>query len=44
AICTESDLMALRECRMKVTSADFRKSKQTVLYRKNQVIPEEFYL
>merc|ERR1711881_814385 len=35
AICTEAGLLALRERRMKVTSDDFRKSKENVLYRKN---------
>jgi len=44
AICTESGLMALRERRMKVTNEDFRKSKETVLYRKNQGTPEGLYL
>lgn len=32
--------MALRERRMKVTSEDFRKSKENVLYRKNEGTPE----
>lgn len=44
AICTEAGLMALRERRMKVTNEDFRKSKETVLYRKNQGTPEGLYL
>ena len=44
AICTESGLMALRERRMKVNNEDFRKSKETVLYRKNQGTPEGLYL
>ncbi|XP_032249605.1 26S proteasome regulatory subunit 4-like [Phoca vitulina] len=33
-ICTEARLMALRERRMKVTSEDFKKSKENVLYKK----------
>jgi 26S proteasome regulatory subunit T2 len=32
AICTEAGLMALRECRMKVTNEDFKKSKENVFY------------
>ncbi|CAF1452207.1 unnamed protein product, partial [Rotaria sordida] len=35
AINTESGLMALGERPMKVTSEDFRKSKERVFYRKN---------
>lgn len=44
AICTESGLMALRERRMKVTNEDFKKSKENVLYRKNEGTPEGLYL
>ncbi|XP_037272067.2 26S proteasome regulatory subunit Rpt2 isoform X1 [Rhipicephalus microplus] len=44
AICTEAGLMALRERRMKVTSDDFRKSKENVLYRKKEGSPEGLYL
>ncbi|KAL5469108.1 hypothetical protein EMCRGX_G030306 [Ephydatia muelleri] len=44
AICTESGLLALRERRMKVTSEDFRKAKDNVLYRKNEGAPEGLYL
>merc|ERR1739841_36785 len=44
AICTEAGLMALRERRMKVTDEDFRKSKENVLYRKNEGTPEGLYL
>ena len=36
--------MALRERRMKVTNEDFRKSKENVLYRKNEGTPEGLYL
>ena len=32
--------MALRERRMKVTAIDFQKSKENVLYRKNEGTPE----
>lgn len=44
AVCTEAGLLALRERRMKVTQADFRKAKEKVLYRKNQGAPEGLYL
>eukprot|EP01137_Pigoraptor_chileana_P006168 Opistho-2@3077 len=44
AICTEAGLLALRERRMKVTADDFRKSKENVLYRKNEGHPEGLYL
>ncbi|OTF74520.1 hypothetical protein BLA29_011300 [Euroglyphus maynei] len=44
AICTEAGLMALRERRMKVTAEDFRKSKDNVLYRKKEGMPEGLYL
>lgn len=44
AICTEAGLMALRERRMKVNNEDFKKSKDNVLYRKNQGTPEGLYL
>merc|ERR1711963_1383801 len=44
AICTESGLLALRERRMKVTDEDFKKSKENVLYRKNEGTPEGLYL
>jgi 26S proteasome regulatory subunit T2 len=44
AICTEAGLMALRERRMKVTNEDFKKSKENVLYRKNEGTPEGLYL
>ena len=33
AACTEAGLLALRERRMRVTQADFRKAKETVLYK-----------
>lgn len=44
AICTEAGLMALRERRMKVNNEDFKKSKENVLYRKNEGVPEGLYL
>merc|ERR1719382_1682890 len=44
AICTEAGLMALRERRMRVTDEDFKKSKENVLYRKNEGTPEGLYL
>merc|ERR1712184_51346 len=44
AICTEAGLLALRERRMKVTDEDFRKSKENVLYRKQEGTPEGLYL
>eukprot|EP00727_Mastigamoeba_balamuthi_P007022 m51a1_g2940 putative 26s proteasome regulatory subunit 4 homolog a-like (448) ;mRNA; r:600928-602652 len=44
AVCTEAGLLALRERRMKVVQADFRKAKEKVLYRKNEGVPEGLYL
>merc|ERR1719428_2489959 len=44
AVCTEAGLMALRERRMKVTDEDFKKSKENVLYRKNEGTPDGLYL
>merc|ERR1719411_1832161 len=44
AMCTEAGLLALRERRMKVTDEDFRKSKENVLYRKQEGTPEGLYL
>ncbi|KAL7676813.1 hypothetical protein ACOME3_003063 [Neoechinorhynchus agilis] len=44
AICTEAGLLALRERRMKVLIDDFKKAKDTVLYRKNQGAPESLYM
>ncbi|KAF4518600.1 hypothetical protein B566_EDAN009849 [Ephemera danica] len=41
---SEAGLMALRERRMKVTNEDFRKSKESVLYRKKEGTPEGLYL
>ncbi|URD98644.1 regulatory subunit 4 [Musa troglodytarum] len=36
AICTEAGLLALRECRMKVTHADFKKAKEKVMFKKQE--------
>ena len=44
AICTEAGLLALRERRMKVCQADFRKAKEIALYRKKGSFPEQLYL
>lgn len=44
AMCTEAGLLALRERRMRVTMDDFKKSKENVLYRKNEGAPEALYL
>lgn len=44
AICTEAGLMALRERRMKVCNDDFKKSKESVLYRKKEGTPDGLYL
>jgi len=44
AICTEAGLLALRERRMKVTMDDFTKAKESVLYKKQQGVPDGLYL
>ena len=44
AMCTEAGLLALRERRMCVTMADFRKAKEKVLYRKKDNLPEGLYM
>ncbi|MES1915254.1 MAG: ATPase of 26S proteasome regulatory subunit 4 [Cercozoa sp. M6MM] len=44
AICTEAGLLALRERRLHVTQADFRKAKEVALYRKKGDVPEGLYL
>ncbi|KAF6004414.1 26S proteasome regulatory subunit 4 [Cyanidiococcus yangmingshanensis] len=44
AICTEAGMSALRERRMKVTQEDFRKAKESVLYKKQQGAPDSLYL
>ena len=43
-ICTEVGLMALREPRMKATNEDSKKSKENVLYKKQECTPEGLYL
>ncbi|KAI8472830.1 MAG: 26S proteasome regulatory subunit [Monoraphidium minutum] len=44
AVCTEAGLLALRERRMRVTQADFRKAKEKVLYKKREAVPEGLYM
>ena len=44
AMCTEAGLLALRERRMCIAQADFRKAKEKVLYRKSAGVPEGLYL
>merc|ERR1711988_1984749 len=44
AICTEAGLLALRERRMKVTHADFKKAKDKVMFKKKEGVPEGLYL
>eukprot|EP00899_Mesostigma_viride_P016608 jgi/Mesvir1/24949/Mv16923-RA.1 len=44
AMCTEAGLLALRERRMKVTQADFKKAKEKVMYKKKEGVPEGLYL
>merc|ERR1719382_1581565 len=44
AMCTEAGLLALRERRMKVSQAEFKKAKDYVLYKKNTGAPEGLYL
>jgi len=43
-VCTEAGLLALRERRMKVTHADFKKAKEKVLYKKKEGVPEGMYM
>lgn len=44
ATCTEAGLLALRERRMRVTHADFKKAKEKVLYKKKEGVPEGLYM
>jgi len=44
AMCTESGLLALRERRMKVSQAEFRKAREYVMYKKKEGAPEGLYL
>ena len=44
ALCTEAGLMALRERRTQINKADFMKSKENVIYRKQDGSPLGMYL
>merc|ERR1712087_999828 len=44
AMCTEAGLLALRERRMKVSQAEFKKARDYVLYKKHTGAPEGLYL
>ena len=44
ALCTESGLLALRERRMRVTHADFKKARDKVLYKKKDGVPDGLYM
>ncbi len=44
AICTEAGLLALRERRLRVSQADFRKGFEKVMVLKKGDIPEGIYL
>jgi len=44
ALCTEAGLLALRERRMKVTHADFKKAKDKIMYQKKGDVPSGLYL
>ena len=44
AMCTEAGLLALRERRMKVSHAEFKKAREYVMYKKKQGAPEGLYL
>ncbi len=44
AMCTEAGLLALRSRRTRITAADFAKSKENVIYRKQDNIPIGMYL
>ena len=44
AICSEAGMMALRERRMRVTQADFKKARDNVQYKKQSGAPEGLYL
>lgn len=44
AMCSEAGMLALRERRMRVTMADFRRSKDKCLYRKKGNIPDGLYI
>jgi 26S proteasome regulatory subunit T2 len=44
AMCTEAGLLALRERRMKVSHADFKKARDYVMFKKKEGAPEGLYL
>ena len=44
ANCTEPGLLALRERRMKVVHADFKKAYVKVMYQKKEGVPAGLYL
>jgi len=44
AMCTEAGMHALRERRMKVSHAEFKKARDQVMYKKNTGAPEGLYL
>lgn len=44
AICTEAGMAALRERRMTVSQEDFRKSRETALFRRKGAVPERLYV
>lgn len=44
AMCSEAGMLALRERRMMVKMADFRKSKDNCLYKKKGNIPDGLYI
>ncbi|GAQ82274.1 regulatory particle AAA-ATPase [Klebsormidium nitens] len=44
AVCTEAGLLALRERRMRVNQADFKKAKEKVMYKKKEGVPEGLYM
>ena len=44
AICTEAGMLGLRERRMKVNQADFKKAKVKALYKKKGDVPQGLYL
>jgi 26S proteasome regulatory subunit T2 len=44
AMCTEAGLLALRERRMRVSQAEFKKAKDYVMYKKKEGAPEGLYL
>lgn len=44
AMCTEAGLLALRERRMRITHADFKKAIERILYKKNTGVSDGLYL